>query len=191
MRPALPECAPGQRLGDLKPAKSLQVQTGAHTPSTAAERKASSMLPVSQQTQMTQAEQQHIQFRVDIAHGVASQHRFSAFRHPDRPGELGRLLRLDPGLDQNAHRASVTPSASSSSSSETNCPDGACLSPVTANRNAHPKMGLLTQRHAQGGAPNQLALIAATALAHGLSLLTLDADLSALLASASGRPANE
>ena len=30
------------------------------------------------------------------------------------------------------------------------------------------------------------ALIAATALAHGLSMLTLDADLSALLASASG-----
>ena len=35
------------------------------------------------------------------------------------------------------------------------------------------------------------ALIAATALGHGLNLLTLDADLIALLASISGGPANE
>ena len=37
------------------------------------------------------------------------------------------------GVDRNAHRTGVTPSASSSSSSETNCPDRACLSPVTAS----------------------------------------------------------
>ena len=59
------------------------------------------MQPVSQLTLMAQAEQKHIQFGVGKEYDVASQHKFSEFRHPDRSRELDRLLRLElapPGL---------------------------------------------------------------------------------------------
>jgi len=160
--------------------------------------KHSSRQPVPQLPFVTQGQQQHIALGVGIEHDVASQHKFSKVRHPDRASELDGLLRLelapaglgleesgrsttggregqetpsfdhlslqllkaprrrssilldheapsgtqagqedrcgpDLGADWNAHRTGVTPSASSSSSSETNSPDSASLSPVTAS----------------------------------------------------------
>lgn len=75
-----------------KPVQHGFTQRGLHqAPLTTAERKTSSMQAVSQLTLMVQAEQQHIQFGVGIEHDVASQHKFSEFRHPDRSREQGRL----------------------------------------------------------------------------------------------------
>lgn len=147
---------------------------------------------------VTQGQQQHIALGVGIEHDVASQHKLSKVRHPDRACKLDGLLRLelapaglgneesgrsttggregqetprlyqfslqllktprrrisilldhespsgtqagqevrcgpDLGVDWNAHRTGVTPSASSSSASETNSPDSASLSPMMAS----------------------------------------------------------